>query len=63
MVFESNKVVLFENGMYERKEYVSNRLFRLNVMAITPKNNKAISFAYFLNFSSLWHGKIRTCYL
>lgn len=55
MVFESDKVVLYKNRMYVGKRYVSDGLFKLNVK---PNNNKAISFAYFLEFSNLWHDRL-----
>lgn len=48
MVVELNIAVLSKNGMYVGKEYISNRLFKLNVSVEKPKNNIAISI--FLNF-------------
>ena len=47
LVFESNKVVLTKSGMYVGKRYLSDGLFKLNVMTIVPK---ATSNAY------IWHG-------
>lgn len=46
------------NGMYIGKSYVSNRLFKLNIVIVKPKNNKTISFIYFLKFSNLWRGRL-----
>ena len=40
MVFESDKVVLTKSGMYVRKGYVTEGLFKLNVMTVVPKINK-----------------------
>ena len=39
MVFGSNKVILSKSGMYVGKGYVSDGLFKLNVMTIINKNN------------------------
>ena len=38
MVFESNKFVFSESGMYVRKEYMSNGMWKLNVMTIIKSN-------------------------
>ena len=60
MVFESDRVVLFKNGMYVGKGYVNNGLFKLNVMTVKPKiNNKASSSAYLLESSNFWHDRLR----
>ena len=56
MVFESNKVILSKSGMYVGKGYVSDELFKLNVMTIINKNNK--SSVYMLESSNLWHGRL-----
>lgn len=40
------------------KRYVSDGLFKLNVIVVKPKNNKVISSAYFLEFSNLWHNRL-----
>ena len=39
MVFELDKVILSKSGMYVGKGYVSDGLFKLNVMTIINKNN------------------------
>ena len=51
MVFESDKVILSKSGMYVGKGYVSDGLFKLNVMTIINKNNK--SSVYMLESSNL----------
>lgn len=43
MVFEQNKIVLYKNRMYVGNGCVSNRLFKLNVIVVKLKNNRAIS--------------------
>ena len=56
MVFESDKVILSKSGMYVGKGYVSDGLFKLNVMTIINKNNQ--SSVYLLESSNLWHGRL-----
>ena len=51
MVFESDKVILSKSGMYVGKGYVSDGLFKLNVMTIINKNNQ--SSVYLLESSNL----------
>ena len=53
MVFESDKVILSKFEMYVGKGYVSDELFKLNVMTIINKNNQ--SSVYLLESSNLWH--------
>ena len=54
MVFESDKVVLFKNGMYVGKGYINDGQFKLNVMTVKQKfNNKVSSSAYLLKSSNL----------
>lgn len=36
LVFEANKIVFIENGMYVGKWYLNNSLFKMNVMTIVP---------------------------
>ena len=43
MVFESDKIVLSKSGMYVRKGYVSDGLFKLNVITVWLKINKVIN--------------------
>ena len=56
MVFESDKVILSKSGMYVGKGYVSDGLFKLNVITIINKNNK--SSVYMLESSNLWHSRL-----
>ena len=56
MVFESDKVILSKSGMYVGKGYATDGLFKLNVMTIINKENK--SFAYLLESSDVWHGRL-----
>lgn len=56
LVLESNKFVLTKSGMYVGKWYMSDGLFRINVMTIVSNKNK--SFAYILESSNLWHRRL-----
>ena len=61
LVFVSNNFILTKNGMYVGKGYMSNGLFKMNVMTIVPpiKNiNKNTSSAYMLESSNVWHGRL-----
>ena len=59
LVFESNKLVLSKSGMYVGKGYVSNGMWKLNVMTIIKSNmNKASTSTYMLESSNLRHGKL-----
>ena len=58
MVFESDKIILSKSGMYVGKGYVSDGLFKLNVITVRPKIYKVInSSAYLIEYSNLWHGR------
>ena len=63
LVFVSDNFILTKNGMYVGKGYISNGLFKMNVMTIVPpiKNiyNKNTSSAYMLESSNVWHGRLR----
>ena len=57
LVFVSDNFILTKNGMYVGKGYLSNGLFKMNVMTIVPhiKNiNKNTSSAYMLESSNVW---------
>ena len=59
-VFESDKFVLSKSGMYLRKWFMSDGMWKLNVMTIIKSYmNKASTFAYILKSSNLWHGRLR----
>ena len=59
LVFESNKFVLSNSGMYVGKGYMSDGMWKLNVMTIIESNmNKASTSTYILEFSNLWHGRL-----
>ena len=46
--------------MYVGKGYLSNGLFKMNVMTVFPiiDNNKSTSFVYMLESSNVWHGRL-----
>ena len=57
--FNSNKFVLSKSGMYVGKGYMSNGMWKLNVVTIIKSNmNKASSSTYMLESSNLWHGRL-----
>ena len=59
LVFESNKFVPTKSGIYVGKGYMSNGLFKMNVMTIVSNfNNKNTSSAYMLESSNIWHGRL-----
>ena len=59
LVFESDKFVLTKSGIYVGKGYMSNELFKMNVMTIVSDfNNKNTSSAYMLESYNIWHGRL-----
>ena len=59
LVFESEKFVLTKSGIYLGKGYMSNGLFKMNVMPIVSDfKYKNTSSAYMLEFSNIWHGRL-----
>ena len=62
LVFVSDNFILTKNGMYEGKGYMSNGLFKMNVMTVIPHikniNKKSTSSAYMLESSNVWHGRL-----
>ena len=56
LVFESDRFVLTKSGMYVGKWYMSDGLFKMNVMTIV--RNKKNSSAYMLESSNVWHGRL-----
>ena len=61
LVFESDKFVLTKSGMYVGKGYLSDGLFKLNVMTIVPQvtmNENSTSSAYIVESSYIWHGRL-----
>ena len=57
VVFVSDKVVISKNDMYVGKGYLSDSLFKLNVMTINNNKNND-SFAYLLESDNLWHARL-----
>ena len=60
LVFEFEKFVFMKNGMYVGKWYMTNDLFKMNVMTIKRdfNNNKASTFVYFIESFTLWHDRL-----
>ena len=61
-VFVSDNFILTKNGMYVGKGYMSNGLFKMNVMTVVHHikniNNKNTSSGYMLESSNVWHGRL-----
>ena len=59
LVFVSDKFVLSKNEMYVGKGYLSDGLFKLNVITIVTKDalNKAAS-SYVIESSNIWHARL-----
>ena len=60
LVFVSDNFILTKNGMYVGKGYMSNGLFKMNVMTIVPpiKNINKNTSSYMLESSNVWHGRL-----
>ena len=59
LVFHSNKFVLSKSGMYIGKWYMSNGMWKLNVMIIIKSNmNKVSTSTYRLESSNLLHSRL-----
>ena len=62
LVFVSDNFIFTKNGKYVGKGYMSNGLFKMNVMIVVPPikniNNKNTSSAYMLESSNVWHGRL-----
>ena len=59
LVFESDKFVLTKSGMLVGKGYLSDGLFKMNVMTVVITNeNKNKSYAYLIESSNVWHGRL-----
>ena len=59
LVFELNKFILSKSVMYVGKGYVSDGMWKLNVMTIIKSNmNKSSTSTYMLESSNLWHGRL-----
>ena len=59
LVFESNKLVLSKSGMYIGKRYMSDGMWKLNLMTIVKSNmNKVSTSTYVLESSNLWYGRL-----
>ena len=59
LVFD--KFVLMKNGMYVGKGYMTNGLFKMNVLTIKRdfNNNKENPSTYLIKSFTLWHDSLR----
>ena len=62
LVFVSDNFILSKNGVYVGKGYMSNGLFKMNVVTVVPPikniNKNSTSSAYMLESSNVWHGRL-----
>ena len=59
LIFKSNKFVLSKSEMYVGKGYLSDGMWKLNVMTIIKSNmNKVSTFTYVLESSNIWYGRL-----
>ena len=60
LVFKSDKFVFMKNGMYVGKGYMTNGLFKMNVMTVKRdfNNNKGSTFVYLIESFTLWHDRL-----
>ena len=59
LVFVSDKFVLSKNEMYVGNGYLSDGLFKLNVMTVVTKDNlNKVAFSYVLESSNIWHVRL-----
>ena len=59
LVFYSNKFVLSKSEMYVEKGYMSDVVWKINLMTIIKSYmNKASNFVYILESSNLWLGRL-----
>ncbi|KAK9089611.1 hypothetical protein Scep_028693 [Stephania cephalantha] len=58
LVFESDKFVLTKGGMYVGKGYLTEGLFKLNVVIVNSLGNRMIVSAYMVDSFNLWHARL-----
>ena len=58
IVIESDKVILSKSGMFVGKGYLTDGLFKLNVMSVKDDNEMKNSSAYLLESPNLWHARL-----
>ena len=59
MIFEANRVILNKTGMYVRQVYMTDGLFKMNVIILIPTiNEKKFLVFYILESFILWHCRL-----
>ncbi|KAL8132042.1 hypothetical protein AgCh_007799 [Apium graveolens] len=58
IVIELDKVILSKSGIFVGKGYLTDGLFKLNVMSVKDKNEMKNSSAYLLESPNLWHARL-----
>ena len=58
LVFESDMFILTKAGMYVRKGYLTEGLFKLNVLVTKTMNNNKNTYVYIVDSFVLWHARL-----
>ena len=58
LVFESDRFILTKAGMYVGKGYLTEGLFKLNVLVTNTMNNKKNTSVYIVDSFVLWHARL-----
>ena len=60
MVFVSDKFILSKSDMYVGKGYLSDGLFKMNVMTVVPPivSSNKVDFAYVVELPNIWHARL-----
>ncbi|KAL8103846.1 hypothetical protein AgCh_028150 [Apium graveolens] len=58
IVIESDKVIFSKSGMFVGKGYLTDGLFKLNVMSVKDDNEMKNSSAYLLESPNLWYARL-----
>ena len=61
LVFQSDKFILFKNRMFIREGYLSDDLFKINILTIVTMNNKKENYnkfsSYLLKSCDVWYNR------
>ena len=58
LVFESDRFILTKAGMYVGKGYLTEGLFKLNVLVTNTMNNNKNTSVYIVDSFVLWHARL-----
>ena len=58
LVFEYDRFILTKAGMYVGKGYLTEGLFKLNVLVMNTMNNNKSTSVYIVDYFVLWHARL-----